>query len=106
MRTEASQRDHNEQEEYKEILYDQNLGENRMAQSERVKRTTKSSTYYNYLNNRMSVRIKYGGNDKPSLAKRLMTSVYSTKEKSAAEEEFDFVDLENPLLGDHQSNDH
>jgi len=74
-----------------------------MTQSERVTRTSKSSTYYNYLNNRMSVRIKYGGSNdsKPSLAKRLMTSVYSKKETGGAEEEFDYVDLENPLLGDH-----
>lgn len=61
------------------------MGENRMAQSERVMRTSKSSTYYNYLNNRKSVRIKYGvgsNDNKPSLAKRLMSNAFGTKEAS------------------------
>ena len=39
------------------------MGDNRLTQSEKIKSTkSKSTTYYNYLNNRMSVRIKYGGN--------------------------------------------
>ena len=70
---------------------------NRLAQSERVKSTSKSSTYYNYLNNRMSVRIKYGGADK-SLAKRLL-GAYSDKQISREQDSLiDLADLENPLL--------
>ena len=50
----------------------------------------------------MSVRIKYG-NDKPSLAKRILGS-YGTKNATADEEsESNLLDLENPLLGDHGS---
>jgi hypothetical protein len=59
-RTEASQIDRNE--EYKEIRrtgIDLKTQENQLAKSERVQsKSSKSTTYYNYLNNRMSVRIK------------------------------------------------
>ena len=86
MRTEASEQEHKDREEYKEMVELDNKSaamggggnQNRLAQSERVtsKRSmSKSSTYFNYLNNRMSVRIKYsnGSRDK-SLAKRLLGS--------------------------------
>ena len=73
-------------------------GENRLAQSEKVTSTSKSSTYYNYLNNRMSVRIKYGGRD-GSLAKRLLGSGKSPVLET--DTQYDFGDLENPLLGDN-----
>ncbi len=59
-------------------------GENRLAQSEKIRSTSKSTTYYNYLNNRMSVRIKYG-NDKPSLAKRLI-GAYGNKNANLDQE--------------------
>lgn len=73
-KTEASRIDRfDQQEDYKEILNmnEKSLSDNRLAQSERVKSKSKSTTYFNYLQNRMSVRIKYGGQDK-SLAKRLL----------------------------------
>ena len=73
-KTETSRIDRfDQQEDYKEILNmnEKSLSDNRLAQSERVKSKSKSTTYFNYLQNRMSVRIKYGGQDK-SLAKRLL----------------------------------
>ena len=73
-----------------------------MAKSERVhNKSTKSTTYFNYLNNRMSVRIKLGGPEK-SLAKRLLESYADKRGKNDIESEFDRIhrmnDLENPLL--------
>ena len=105
MRTEASQRDDNEEEEYKEIMtMGHKNGENRLAQSERVMRTSKSTTYYNYLNNRMSVKIQYDKN-KPSLASRLLGTSYRDNKNTTAldkeESENNLLDLENPLLGNH-----
>lgn len=73
-KTETSRIDRfDQQEDYKEFLNmnEKSLSDNRLAQSERVKSKSKSTTYFNYLQNRMSVRIKYGGQDK-SLAKRLL----------------------------------
>ena len=76
--SEASQRDSREykEEEFKEDKI--NAIENRLAQSERVRPKAKSTICYNYLQNRMSVRINYGGNDK-SLAGRLL-SAYNQKQ--------------------------
>jgi len=70
-----------------------------LAKSERVhNKSTKSTTYFNYLNNRMSVRIKLGGPEK-SLAKRLLESYADKRGKNEIESEFDRMDdLENPLL--------
>lgn len=51
-------------EEFKVLQADVKNGDNRLTQSEKIKSTkSKSTTYFNYLNNRMSVRIKYGGNN-------------------------------------------
>ena len=49
----------------------------------------------------MSVRIKYGGNDK-SLARRLLGSYGDNSVRPDDNSEFDIADLENPLLGDHK----
>ncbi len=84
MRTEASQRDDNEEEEYKEIMtMGHKNDKNRLAQSERVMRTSKSTTYYNYLNNRMSVKIQYD-KKKPSLASRLLGNSYKADKNTTA----------------------
>ena len=57
---------HDEQEELKELRADKEIGENRLTKSEHVKsKSSKSTTYYNYLNNRMSVRINVNGKDRP-----------------------------------------
>ena len=62
IRTEVDERE-NLEEEFKVLQSDVKMGDNRLTQSEKIKSTkSKSTTYYNYLNNRMSVRIKYGGN--------------------------------------------
>ena len=100
-RTDTSQfdRQYDRNEEYKDIKGDRTT-ENRLAQSEKVKSSSKSSSYYNYLNNRLSVRIKQQyGKQEPSLAKRLLGSYGGGGIIEAQEDDFDgLVDLENPLL--------
>ena len=105
-RTDTSQFDRERNEEFKDFgSLDNKTRENRLAQSERVKSSSKSTSYYNYLNNRLSVRIKeqYGMGKKqkvePSLARRLLGSYDNDGIREEKDGEYaDLADLENPLL--------
>ena len=68
---------------------------NQLSKSERVTTTTKASTFFNYLNNRRSVKIKFG--EKTSLAKKLLGGYDGNEIPEEAAGQLDIGDLEDPM---------